>query len=136
MTSRTAPALSRQLVLYVAVGLAQLVLDTGVFVASTAAGVPVSVGNLAGRVAGACLGFWMHGRWTFAGDGRSRLHGRSLFRFVVAWLALTVVSTVAMARVAAAAGLSWSWVAKPVVEVLLAVVGFVIFRLWVFVDRK
>jgi putative flippase GtrA len=125
-------ALPRQAFVYLLAGLAQLALDSAVFVASTALGVPVPAGNVAGRVAGACLGFWLHGRFTFADDGRPRLRGRHLFRFVVAWLALTALSTVAVAQVAAAAGLQWSWVAKPVVELVLAVIGFVVFRNWVF----
>ena len=45
---------------------------------------------------------------------------------------LTVVSTVAVAQVAALAGLSWSWIAKPFVEAGLAVAGFVVSRQWVF----
>lgn len=125
-------ALPRQVLLYVLVGLAQLVLDTAVFVASTALGTPVPAGNLAGRIAGACLGFWLNGRWTFATDGRSRLQGRHLARFLVAWSVLTVISTIAVAQVAAAAGLQWSWLAKPFVEAVLALAGFFVMRLFVY----
>lgn len=125
-------ALPRQAFLYLVVGLAQLALDSAVFVASTAAGVPVTAGNVAGRIAGACLGFWLNGRFTFADGGRARLHGRHLFRFVVAWLLLTIVSTVAVAQVAALAGLQWSWLAKPFVELVLAGVGFFVMRQFVY----
>ena len=69
------PALPRQLLLYVLVGLAQLVLDSAVFVASTAAGVPVPAGNVAGRVAGACLGYVLNGRYTFATSRASSSRG-------------------------------------------------------------
>lgn len=126
------PVLPRQALLYLFAGLAQLALDSAVFIGATAAGVPVAGGNLAGRIAGACLGFWLNGRYTFAADGRARLQGRHLFRFVVAWLALTVVSTVAVAGVAASAGLHGSWIAKPFVEAVLAVAGFVVSRYWIF----
>ena len=125
-------ALPRQALLYVLVGLAQLVLDTAVFVASTSLGAPVPAGNLAGRIAGACLGFWLNGRWTFAADGRARLQGRHLARFLVAWTLLTIVSTVAVAQVAALAGLQWSWIAKPFVEAVLALAGFFVMRLFVY----
>ena len=124
--------LPRQAFVYLLAGLAQLALDSAVFVAATACGVPVAAGNVAGRIAGACLGFWLHGRYTFAAAGDSRLRGRHLARFVVAWLALTVLSTVAVAGVAEIAGLRWSWLAKPIVEAMLALLGFVVFRSWVY----
>ena len=126
------PVLPRQALLYFFAGLAQLALDSAVFIGSTAAGVPVAGGNLAGRIAGACLGFWLNGRYTFAADGRARLHGRHLFRFAVAWLALTVVSTAAVAAVASLAGLHGSWLAKPFVEAGLAVAGFLVSRYWIY----
>jgi putative flippase GtrA len=130
--STSPTALPRQAFRYVVVGLAQLVLDSAVFVASTALGVPVPAGNVAGRIAGACLGFWLNGRWTFADGDRARLQGRHLRRFAVAWLVLTIASTLAVAQVAAFAGLQWSWLAKPFVELVLAGIGFVVMRHWVY----
>ena len=128
-------ALPRQFVLYVFAGLAQLALDSAVFVATTAVGVPVPAGNLAGRVSAAGLGFWFNGRYTFADAGGTRLRGRHLVRYVVAWTVLTIASTVAVAQVAALAGLSWSWAAKPFVEAVLAVAGFAVQRRWVYAGR-
>lgn len=126
------PVLSRQLALYVFAGLAQLAVDSAVFVATTAVGVPVPAGNLAGRVAAAGLGFWFNGRFTFAAGGEHRLRRGNLARYVVAWLVLTLVSTLAVTQVAALAGLGWSWAAKPFVEAVLALAGFVVQRYWVF----
>lgn len=126
------PALPRQALLYFIVGLAQLALDSAVFVASTAAGVPVAGGNVAGRIAGACIGFWLNGRYTFAADGRARLQGRHRIRYVVAWVVLTCVSTLAVAQVEAMVGLRGSWLAKPFIEAVLAVVGFVVARHWIY----
>ena len=126
------PVLSRQLALYVFAGLAQLAVDSAVFVATTALGVPVAAGNLAGRVAAAGLGFWFNGRYTFAHDGRRRLQRGNLVRYVVAWGVLTLVSTVAVTQVAAFAGLAGSWAAKPFVEAVLAFAGFMVQRHWVF----
>ena len=65
-------ALPRQLVLFLIVGAVQVVLDWAVFVSLTAAGVPLVAGNLAGRLGGASVGYWLNGRHTFAGDGRIR----------------------------------------------------------------
>jgi putative flippase GtrA len=46
-----------------AVGLAQLLLDWGVFVLAGACAVPVpAASSLCGRLAGALLGFWLNGR--------------------------------------------------------------------------
>ncbi len=124
--------LSRQALLFLLVGLAQLVLDTALYVGLTAAGFPVAGSNIAGRIAGACLGFWLNGRYTFADNGQPRLQRRHLLRFVLAWCALTAVSTGLLAAVVGAMGLQASWLAKPLVEALMAAVGFVVWRQWVY----
>jgi putative flippase GtrA len=123
-----APALPHQLLRYVVAGIAQLLLDSAVFVAATALGAPVVAGNLGGRVAGAAFGFWLHGRWTFAGADGARLQGRHLRRYLVAWALLTIASTIAVALVASLAGLQGSWLAKPFVEGVLAFAGFFVMR--------
>ena len=124
--------LSRQALLFLAIGLAQLALDTALYVGLTAAGATVVIGNVAGRVAGACLGFWLNGRYTFAEGGQARLQRRHLLRFIVAWGALTMMSTWLLAAVAGGAGLQGSWLAKPVVEAAMAAIGFVVWRQWVY----
>lgn len=121
-------SLLRQGPRYLLVGLAQLLLDWLVFVATTACGLPVAPGNLAGRVSGALLGFWLHGRWTFAEQGQARLGWRRLLRFAVVWLALTAASTLLVSLIADGLGLSQAWLAKPLVEAVLAVVGFFLWR--------
>lgn len=128
----TASTLSRQGLLFLLVGLAQLALDTALYVGLTAAGFPVATSNIAGRVAGACLGFWLNGRYTFAEGGRSRLQRRHLLRFVLAWCALTAISTYLMATIVGGLGLEASWFAKPAVEAAMAVIGFVVWRQWVY----
>lgn len=114
------------------VGGIQLLLDWGVFVLGSALGVPVPAANLAGRVAGASLGFWLNGRVTFRAQGARRLAGRPLRRFLLMWAALTVVSTLAVDAVARLLDLESAWLAKPVVEALLAGLSFFVSRHWVY----
>jgi putative flippase GtrA len=122
----------RQGATYVLVGLAQLVLDTAVFVGVTAAGLPVAPGNVLGRIAGALLGYWLNGRITFASGGEARLGRGSFARFVAWWLGFTVLSTVAMAAIAAQLGMAHAWIAKPLVEAVLALASFFLLRHWVY----
>jgi putative flippase GtrA len=118
--------------LFVLVGLAQLVVDTALYIGLTATGLPVTPANIAGRIGGVSLGFALNARYTFAVDGQSRLGRKSFLRFLVMWLALTALSTLILAWVAGSAGLHGSWLAKPAVEALMAALGFVVQRYWVF----
>lgn len=113
---------------YVVAGILQLLLDWLLFVALTALGVAAAPANLAGRVSGALLGFWLNGRWTFAQEGRPRLGWRRLLRFAVVWLALTLASTWLVAAVASGLGLKQAWLAKPLVEGTLALLAFFLWR--------
>ncbi len=116
---------------YLAIGLLQYAVDWGVMVALSHFGLPVEVANVAGRVSGAMLGFWLNGRITFAHDD-SPLGRRQLQRFVLLWLCTTALSTWAVGAVENAAGLRWAWLAKPAVEAMLAGVGFLASRHWVY----
>jgi putative flippase GtrA len=120
-------SLLRQGTHYVLIGLLQLLLDWLVFVGATALGMPVPAGNVAGRVAGALLGFWLNGRITFARDG-ARLGWHRFARFVVVWSLMTLVSTWLVATVAHGLGLQWAWLAKPLVEGGLAAISFFLWR--------
>lgn len=113
---------------FVLVGLAQLLLDWGVFVLASACAVPVPAANLCGRVAGAMLGFWLNGRVTFADAGQARLGWHRFARFLPLWLLLTACSTLLVGVVGAQAGLRWAWLAKPVVEAGLAAASFLLWR--------
>ena len=118
--------------LFVIVGFAQLTLDTSVFITTTALGVPVESANILGRISGASLGFWLNGRYTFADQGRARVSGMHLRRFVIAWTLLTGLSTLIMHTLAAHFDLHQLWALKPLVEALMAAVGFVVWRQWVY----
>jgi putative flippase GtrA len=113
---------------FIVAGALQLLLDWAVFVTLTSLGASPVVGNLAGRVCGALLGFWLNGRVTFADQGQPRLGWRRFLRFLAVWLTLTLISTVLVASTASQLGLQQAWLAKPIVEGGLAVVAFFLWR--------
>lgn len=117
---------------YIVVGLLLLGVDWLIFVALSSTGIATSRANIAGRIAGAALGFWLNGRWTFARGGVASLGSTHLARFVLFWLVTTVLSTLVVAQVGVQAGLKWAWLVKPFVDGLLAVLGFVVSKHWVY----
>lgn len=121
----------RQLASYGLVGLAQLALEWLSFVAITALSVPVSPANVLARVAGASLGYWLNGRVTFSADG-ARLGRRALFRFCVSWGVLTLIGTAAVSSLEHAWGLRAAWAGKPLVDIALALVGFLSSKYWIY----
>lgn len=125
-------ALSRQLLLFALIGGLQVLVDWTVFVLTTHLGLSLVTGNLAGRVSGALLGFWLNGRYTFAHDGQARLDGAHLRRFIIAWLLITTLSTLLLSAIAQRFDLQAAWLAKPAVEALMAMIGFVVWRQWVY----
>lgn len=122
----------RQVLGFGAVGGLQLLLDWGCFVALTALGVAVIPANLAGRIAGASMGYWLNGRYTFADAGKARLGRTRALRFVVFWLAMTALSTWAVQALDASEGLRAAWIGKPLVDALLAALGFVVSKFWIY----
>lgn len=126
------PSLSRQLLSFGLIGGVQVLLDWLVFVVLSAAGVPVLAANVGGRIAGASLGFWLNGAVTFRQGSKAMLGRGPLRRFALMWCGLTVLSSTAMALLAATAGLHFAWLAKPVVELVLAALSFVLARHWVY----
>ena len=113
---------------YLVFGVLQLLLDWLLLVALTALGMPVAPANLASRTSAALLGFWLNGRYTFADGNGQRLGWRRFTRFWLLWLAITAISTVLVAVVASRLGLHQAWLAKPLVEGVLAVVAFFLWR--------
>ena len=116
---------------YLMIGCIQWLVDWGVMVLLSHLGLAVEAANVCGRISGAMLGFWLNGRFTFAGDD-TRIGGTQLRRFVLMWLCTTTLSTVAMGGIDDVSGLQWAWLAKPAVELLLGVFGFLLSRHWVY----
>jgi putative flippase GtrA len=121
----------RQLFGYIAVGLAQLALEWGLFVAATSFAMPVPVANVLARIAGASVGFWLNGRFTFAASG-AVVGRRALFRFAMSWLALTIIGTTLVSCLEAFGGLRAAWIGKPLVDIVLAGAGFLASKYWIY----
>lgn len=116
---------------YLAIGLLQWLVDWGVVVGLTHMGLIVAPANVAGRITGALIGFWLNGKLTFAGDGNTV--GPAQFqRFMTMWVCTTLLSTWALTQIDDVLGLRWVWLAKPAVEVALGIVGFVLSRYWIY----
>ncbi|TWI06039.1 putative flippase GtrA [Luteimonas cucumeris] len=124
-------SLGRQGRHYLVIGGIQWLLDWAVMVALSHFGMHVATANIAGRVSGALLGYWLNGKLTFAGDDTT-LGRTQLQRFILMWLCTTVVSTWAMSAIDHHLGLKWAWLAKPGVELVLGVIGFVLSRHWIY----
>ncbi len=114
---------------FVTIGVAQTMLSWAVFVALTAFEVPVPLANVQGRIAGAALGFWCNGYYTFS---KQRLDWQHALRFAVVWTLLTILSTVLISIVAAHLGLHTAWLAKPLVEAGVACIAFFLWKYVVY----
>lgn len=125
------PAISmlRQGRRYATIGVAQMLLNWAVFMALTALAMPVEPANVLGRIAGANLGFWLNGYYTF---NKQRLDGQHALRFALVWTLLTILSTLLISSVAAQVGLHAAWLAKPLVEAGVACVAFFLWKYVVF----
>jgi putative flippase GtrA len=124
-------SLTRQGRHYLIIGGIQWLVDWGVMVGLSHLGLRIGAANVAGRISGALLGFWLNGKFTFAGEEHA-LGRRQLLRFVLMWLVLTAVSTFAIEAIDDVLGRKWAWLAKPLVELMLGLVGFVGSRQWVY----
>lgn len=124
--------LPMQVVKFIAAGLTQLLLDWSVFsIAYYLTGQTVAP-NLLGRVSGACLGFWLNGKYTFS-DGNSARLGKSRFaKFLVIWLALTAISTAALYWTEHKLSSANIYIAKVFIEAVLAAISFTASRFWVY----
>ncbi|RMH92840.1 GtrA family protein [Lysobacter pythonis] len=116
---------------YLLVGGIQWLLDWGVMVLLSHLWLSVAHANIAGRISGALLGYWLNGRYTFA-DGDTEIGRVQFARFLAMWIGTTFVSTWAVTRVDDYFGIAWAWLAKPVVEIALGVAGFVLSRHWIY----
>jgi putative flippase GtrA len=114
---------------YLIIGIVQWLVDWGVLVLFSHWGMAIEPANVLGRVAGASLGYWLNGKVTFRGDD-TVVGRKQLLRFVLMWTGTTIVSTWSMGMIDHHLGLKWAWLAKPGVEGVLGVTGFLLSRHW------
>lgn len=124
--------LRRQIPLYLVIGMLQLGLDSALFIALTAAGLPVGSANVLSRALAALLGFALNGRYTFQSVERPWRLSRSLPRFIAIWCALTALGTMAVSAVDSHGSLRLAWAMKPMIDALLALASFLISRCWIY----
>ncbi len=123
--------LRRHLGGYTAIGLLQWLVEYGLMLALSEWVMPVAPANVIGRICGAMLGFWLNGKWTFAGDG-THVGRRALTRFVLMWVALTVLNTWIVAFLDDQFGLRTAQLFKPGADLVSGGIGFLLSRHWVY----
>jgi len=121
-------SLGRQVISYIIIGVAQVMVDWLCFVALTAWGMPVAPANVIARVLAALLGFSVNGTITF----QSQLRAALLVRFMIVWIPLTLANTLAVSALGMLGGLHFAWLVKPVIDGLTAIASFLVARHWVF----
>lgn len=125
--------LTREAALFALVGGVQLGVDWLTFVVLTWLEVDVTVANIAGRMIGALLGFWLNARYTFQVEVRNTGHRfAQIARFVAGWCITAVLSTVAVFLIERHLGLHAAWIGKMLVDASIAALGFVLSKYWIF----
>ena len=132
---------SSQFLRYIFVGLCQLGVDWLIFSGLFLFTGQIVVANVTGRACAPVIGFILNSSITFTAD--SFIHSRNvrLFRYAIVWLFFTIISTVAIIwvnKLLAGYGFDTYWViaVKIGVEGLLATVGFVLCKNWVFTSKS
>ena len=124
--------LAAQALPFLLVGGIQLAVDSSVFILLSWLGLAIAGANLSGRIAGATLGFFLNGRFTFADKNGARLGWPRLLRFILVWSILTITSTLLLTQVASYQARWLVWLAKPIIELGLAMVSFCLSKFWIY----
>ncbi len=119
-----------RIALFLAVGGLQFAFDAGLFILLTYWGMPAFWTNLFTRFTAAMLGFLLNGKLTFR---QPRLTRQQLLRYVLLWVSLTLLSTGAVVLTGSMAGIPAAWRMKVCIEIVLAMLSFMLMRRWVFV---
>ncbi len=125
----------RQPLIFLVVGGVQYLLDAGLYALMISNGVTTLPANVTSRASAASMGFLLNRYWTFGQRNESlKRFVSSLARFLVLFITMTVLSTLAVLW------LESQWgddntsriIAKLLVEAVLAVASFLTARFWVF----
>ena len=123
--------LRRHLGGYTAIGLLQWLVEYGLMLALSEWVMPVAPANVIGRICGAMLGFWLNGKWTFAGDD-THVGRHAAMRFIAMWIALTILNTWIFAFLDDQFGLRTAQLLKPGADLVSGGIGFLLSRHWVY----
>jgi len=124
-------SLKRHFGSYAAIGVLQWVVEYGLMLALSQWVMGVAPANVIGRICGAMLGFWLNGKWTFAGED-THVGQRAAARFATMWAALTILNTWIVDAIDAHFGLHMAQLLKPGADMLSGSIGFVLSRHWVY----
>ncbi len=122
-----------EIALFIIFGIIQFGLDAALMLAYTQIGLPISISNLFSRACAGSVGYLLNGKFNFRKNDK-QITAKSAVRFWVLWCALTLISTVLMARFGASID------GNPVlliglkffVEGVLFMIGFTLNRNWVY----
>jgi len=117
---------------FTVVGVVLMGIDTGMFSLLHWLGIALLPANTAARVIAALASFYLNGRYSFAGHGEVRPHAIRLGRYVIWWLVMTAISTGVLWACHHSLGEQSVYIAKPVVEFVLAVIAFFVSRHWIY----
>ena len=127
--------LRRHAASYAVIGIVQWLVEYGLMLALSEWVMPVEPANVIGRLAAACLGYWLNGKWTFAGDD-THVGRHAAMRFVAMWIALTALNTWIVAIVDDRFGLRIAQLLKPGADLASGGIGFLLSRHWVYRKRR
>ena len=127
----TGSSLSR----YVQSGLAVYALDLGLFsLLNWLAPAHYATWTVAGRIAGAAAGFFLHNSYSFAGE-KAHSKRRMAAHYLILLVANALLSVLLLRLSVEGLGIA-SWLARPVIDVLIIALAFLGSRLWVFRAAK
>lgn len=122
----------RQTTLFLIIGLCLIAIDWAVFVILGLLGVMPIVGNILARFSGTLLGFWLNGKYTFSVRGEVRLGRVRLLKYLCLWIILTALSSILLDFVASNYRLETAWIIKPMLELALASISFIVHKFWIY----
>lgn len=129
--------LRQDLLRFILIGGLQFLIDALLLVAMARAGLAVAIANIISRALAACCGYYLNGKFSFAGDAPT-ITKRSLRRFWVLWISLTLFSS------ALIAGIQWLnhgqtgnpdiilLTGKLLIEAMLFMLSFALCKYWVY----
>lgn len=117
---------------FTVVGVVLMGIDSGVFSLLHWLGLALLPANTIARVLAALASFYLHSRFSFAGHGAPRPQALRFGRYVLWWLTMTAISTGVLWASHRSLGEQSVYVAKPLVEFVLAVIAFFVSRHWIY----